>query len=224
MPFQSLPYWLQFGVFFLAINAGMINVLGLVTVLHQAVSHMTGNVSIFAMALIEWKPDVLLYLALVVLSYILGSMYSGLILGNSHFKFGRLYGLPMSLVAFFILLSWVFIPYFPRYGLLWACAAMGLQNAMISHYKGTIIRTTHLSGVLTDLGLALGYKLRGLSVSNRRVLLHLLILAGFFIGGIIAAIAAPVLQFNAFLIPAILSISLSLIYWIIYLRYQKIHS
>ncbi|ALH96007.1 YoaK family protein [Acinetobacter equi] len=224
MPFQSLPYWLQFGVFFLAINAGMINVLGLVTVLHQAVSHMTGNVSIFAMALIEWKPDVLLYLALVVLSYILGSMYSGLILGNSHFKFGRLYGLPMSLVALFILLSWVFIPYFPRYGLLWACAAMGLQNAMISHYKGTIIRTTHLSGVLTDLGLALGYKLRGLSVSNRRVLLHLLILAGFFIGGIIAAIAAPVLQFNAFLIPAILSISLSLIYWIIYLRYQKIHS
>ena len=177
MPFQSLPYWLQFGVFFLAINAGMINVLGLVTVLHQAVSHMTGNVSIFAMALIEWKPDVLLYLALVVLSYILGSMYSGLILGNSHFKFGRLYGLPMSLVALFILLSWVFIPYFPRYGLLWACAAMGLQNAMISHYKGTIIRTTHLSGVLTDLGLALGYKLRGLSVSNRRVLLHLLILA-----------------------------------------------
>lgn len=179
MPFQSLPYWLQFGVFFLAINAGMINVLGLVTVLHQAVSHMTGNVSIFAMALIEWKPDVLLYLALVVLSYVLGSTYSGLILGNSHFKLGRLYGLPMSLVALFILLSWLFIPYFPRYGLLWACAAMGLQNAMISHYKGTIIRTTHLSGVLTDLGLALGYKLRGLSVSNRRVLLHLLILVGF---------------------------------------------
>jgi uncharacterized membrane protein YoaK (UPF0700 family) len=224
MPFQSLPYWLQFGVFFLAINAGMINVLGLVTVLHQAVSHMTGNVSIFAMALIEWKPDVLLYLALVVLSYVLGSTYSGLILGNSHFKLGRLYGLPMSLVALFILLSWLFIPYFPRYGLLWACAAMGLQNAMISHYKGTIIRTTHLSGVLTDLGLALGYKLRGLSVSNRRVLLHLLILVGFFIGGIIAAIAAPVLQFNAFLIPAALSITLSLIYWIIYFRYQKIHS
>ena len=224
MPFQSLPYWLQFGVFFLAINAGMINVLGLVTVLHQAVSHMTGNVSIFAMALIEWKPDVLLYLALVVLSYVLGSTYSGLILGNSHFKLGRLYGLPMSLVALFILLSWLFIPYFPRYGLLWACAAMGLQNAMISHYKGTIIRTTHLSGVLTDLGLALGYKLRGLSVSNRRVLLHLLILFGFFIGGIIAAIAAPVLQFNAFLIPAALSITLSLIYWIIYFRYQKIHS
>lgn len=53
---------------------------------------------------------------------------------------------------------------------------MGLQNAMVSHYKGTIIRTTHLSGVLTDLGLALGYIARGLKVENRRIILHLLIL------------------------------------------------
>lgn len=56
---------------------------------------------------------------------------------------------------------------------------MGVQNAMVSHYKGTIIRTTHLSGVLTDLGLALGYRMRGLIVERRRVVLHLLILSGF---------------------------------------------
>lgn len=41
MPFQHLPLWIQLGAFFLAVNAGMINVLGLVTVLHQSVSHMT---------------------------------------------------------------------------------------------------------------------------------------------------------------------------------------
>ena len=50
MPFQTLPLWVQLGAFFLAVNAGMINVLGLVTVLHQSVSHMTGNVSMLAMA------------------------------------------------------------------------------------------------------------------------------------------------------------------------------
>ncbi|OTG81889.1 DUF1275 family protein [Acinetobacter sp. ANC 4558] len=222
MPFQTLPSWLQLGVFLLSVNAGMINVLSLITVLHQSVSHMTGNVSIFAMALIEWKPDVLLYLFLVVLCYLIGSMYSGLILGNSHFELGRLYGLPLSLMAFFIFLCWLIIPYFPRYGLLWACLAMGVQNAMISHYKGTIIRTTHLSGVITDLGLALGYKLRGLDVSKKRVALHALILIGFLVGGVIAALTSPILQFNAFLIPAILSFVLSLIYWIIYFhRYRN---
>ena len=176
MPFQHLPLWIQLGAFFLAVNAGMINVLGLVTVLHQSVSHMTGNVSVLAMSLVHWQPESILYLLLVTVCYVIGSFYSGVILGNSHFRLGRRYGVPLTLVAFFIFLCWFFLPYFPRYALLWACVAMGVQNAMVSHYKGTIIRTTHLSGVLTDLGLALGYRVRGLVVERRRVVLHLLIL------------------------------------------------
>ena len=74
---------------------------------------------------------------------------------------------------------------------------MGVQNAMISHYKGTIIRTTHLSGVLTDLGLALGYRARGLDVDRKRVILHLLILCGFFLGGLIASLIYPLLKLDS---------------------------
>ena len=220
MPLQTLPYWLQFGTFFLAINAGIVNVLGLVTVLHQSVSHMTGNVSVFALALLDWNLAQLLYLFLIVVCYVIGSFYSGFILGNSHFSLGRRYGFPLSLVAFFIFFCWAFLPYFPRYALLLASAAMGVQNAMISHYKGTFIRTTHLSGVLTDLGLALGYCLRGLDVDKKRVVLHLLILIGFLIGGIIAAALYPRLQLDSFLVPASLSLILSFIYWGVYFRYR----
>ncbi|WP_180065084.1 MULTISPECIES: YoaK family protein [unclassified Acinetobacter] len=223
MPFQTLPLWIQLGAFFLAVNAGMINVLGLVTILHQSVSHMTGNVSMLAMALIAWQPATIIYLILVLLCYVIGSFYSGLILGNSHFSLTRRYGVPLSLVAFFIVLCWLLLPYFPRYALLWACVAMGVQNAMVSHYKGTIIRTTHLSGVLTDLGLALGYKARGLSVESKRVVLHLLILAGFIVGGILASWLYPYLKLNAFLIPAALSVVMSAVYWIIYFHYRHIH-
>ncbi len=222
MPFQTLPPWVQLGTFFLAVNAGMINVLGLVTVLHQSVSHMTGNVSILAMALLQWQPEPIIYLALVVLCYVIGSFYSGYILGNSHFSLGRRYGLPLSLVAFFIVLCWTLLPYFPRYALLWACVAMGVQNAMISHYKGTIIRTTHLSGVLTDLGLALGYRLRGLDVDRRRIILHLVILFGFLLGGLVASMIYPYLKLNSFLVPALLSWMLSIVYWVIYFRYRRI--
>jgi len=161
---------------------------------------------------------------LVLLSYVLGSSYSGFILGNSHFQLGRRYGVPLSLVGIFILLCWLFIPYYPKYALLWASAAMGMQNAMVSHYKGTIIRTTHLSGVLTDIGLALGYLFRGLSTEKRRVIMHLLILFGFIIGGMIATIIHPYLQLNAFLVPAGLSLSLSLVYWFIYFRHGSKHS
>ncbi|WP_168414715.1 YoaK family protein [Acinetobacter indicus] len=220
MPFQKLPLWVQLGAFFLSVNAGIINVLGLVTVLHQSVSHMTGNVSMLAMALLDWQWSQVIYLFLVVVCYVIGSFYSGLILGNSHFLLGRRYGLPLSLVTIFILLCWILLPYFPRYALLWACVAMGVQNAMISYYKGTIIRTTHLSGVLTDLGLALGYRVRGLHVGKRRVILHLLILIGFFIGGLVATAVYPLLQLNSFLVPVALSFSLSLVYWVIYFRYR----
>lgn len=223
MPFQTLPLWIQLGAFFLAVNAGMINVLGLVTVLHQSVSHMTGNVSMLAMAILDWQPATIMYLILVLMCYVIGSFYSGLILGNSHFSLTRRYGVPLSLVAFFIVLCWLLLPFFPRYALLWACVAMGVQNAMVSHYKGTIIRTTHLSGVLTDLGLALGYKARGLEVESKRVILHLLILIGFIFGGLLASWLYPYLKLNAFLIPAALSLIMSVVYWVIYFHYRHIH-
>ena len=221
MPLQTLPIWVQCGAFFLAMNAGIINVLGLLTVLHQSVSHMTGNVSLVAMALLNGHFDTLIYLLCILICYVLGSAYSGLILANSHFSLSRRYGIPLSLVALFIFLCWAFLPYFPRYALLWASVAMGVQNAMVSHYQGAIIRTTHLSGVLTDLGLAIGYRLRGLHTGQRRVWLHCCILIGFFIGALIAAWLYPLLNLNSFLIPASLSLILSLVYWAIYLGYRQ---
>lgn len=218
MPLQRLPNWIQLGAFLLALNAGMVNVLGLFTVLHQSVSHMTGNVSMLAMSLLQWQPEHFIYLSLVILCFVIVSFYSGLILGDSNVSFGHHYGFPLSLVAAFLFLTWLLLPYFPRYGLLWACVAMGVQNAMVSHYKGAIIRTTHLSGVLTDIGLTLGYKVRGLKIENRRIFLHLLIFLGFFIGGLIASLLYPYLKLQTFLIPASLSLTMSIAYWVIYFR------
>lgn len=218
MPLQRLPNWIQIGAFLLALNAGMVNVLGLFTVLHQSVSHMTGNVSMLAMSLLDWQPDHFIYLALVVICFVIGSFYSGLILGNSNVTFGHHYGFPLSLVAIFLFLTWLLLPYFPRYGLLWACVAMGVQNAMVSHYKGAIIRTTHLSGVLTDIGLTIGYKVRGLKIENRRIFLHFLIFTAFLVGGLIASLLYPYLKLQTFLIPAGLSLVLSMTYWIVYFR------
>lgn len=221
MPLNTLPMWIQFGALFLAMNAGMVNVLGLLTVLHQSVSHMTGNVSMLASAILAGHTASIIYLLCILLCYVLGSLYSGLILAQTTLSLNRRYGLPLSLMAVCLVLCWFFLPIFPRYALLWAAVAMGMQNAMVSHYHGAIIRTTHLSGVLTDLGLALGYRLRGLPVAKRRILLHLLILVGFFIGGLIATWSYPLLQLNAFLIPASLSFVLSAVYWVIYLRAQQ---
>ena len=68
MLIQNLPRWLLLSAFLLAMNAGMINVLGLFSLLHQSVSHMTGNVSLVADALIQQQYGHVLYLLLVNLS------------------------------------------------------------------------------------------------------------------------------------------------------------
>src|SRR5574343_534777 len=201
MPFQTLPVWVQLGAFFLAFNAGMMNALGLLSIWHQTVSHMTGNVSMLAIAILHGQSMQAIYGICVISSFVLGSLYSGYLLGSSHFQLGRRYGIPLSLSALCIFLCWLFIPYYPRYALLWACVGMGMQNAMVSHYKGAIIRTTHLTGLLTDLGLNFGYLLRGLPVEKRRIILLLLILIGFLCGGILVTWLYPYLNLHTFLIP-----------------------
>lgn len=219
MPFQTIPHWIQYSAFMLAANAGMINAFGLISFLHQSVSHMTGNVSLFAIQLHQQHYSAALFLIVILLCYILGAGVSGMILSNSNFQLGRRYGIPLTLVTLLIVLTWLLTPYFDHYALLFACTAMGVQNAMVSHYRGAIIRTTHLSGVLTDLGLALGYTLRGLDADAQKVILHLLILFGFIIGSVIAAFSYPYLQLHTLLIPAGLSAVLSLLYWLLYFRH-----
>jgi uncharacterized membrane protein YoaK (UPF0700 family) len=38
--------------------------------------------------------------------------------------------------------------------------ACGMQNAMTTRYSGAVVRTTHLTGMVTDVGLLLGHMAR----------------------------------------------------------------
>ena len=66
-------------------------------------------------------------------------------------------------------------PDHPAMGALLAAMACGLQNAMATTFSGAAIRTSHLSGMFTDLGIGIGHALRGLPLQKRRLLLCLLI-------------------------------------------------
>ncbi|MBB5446985.1 uncharacterized membrane protein YoaK (UPF0700 family) [Paraburkholderia sp. WSM4177] len=79
------------------------------------------------------------------------------------------------------------------------CFIMGLQNAMITKLSGAEIRTTHMTGIVTDLGIELGklfYWNRSALIddahaviANRAKLkIHGTMLASFFVGGLIGAI------------------------------------
>jgi uncharacterized membrane protein YoaK (UPF0700 family) len=82
-----------------------------------------------------------------------------------------------------------------------AACATGLQNAMASAYSGAVVRTTHVSGMFTDLGIYLGHALRGLPINMKRLQLSFLVISGFLCGGIFGTLAgratAGLVQANA---------------------------
>jgi len=83
---------------------------------------------------------------------------------------------------------------------------------MISTYSGPVIRTTHISGMFTDLGIFLGHSLRGLPVDLQRRRLCFLIISGFFCGGIAGAVAFHHLSYSALFIPSALTAATALAY------------
>lgn len=88
------------------------------------------------------------------------------------------------------------------------CFIMGLQNAMVTKISQAVVRTTHMTGVITDLGIELGkllYWNRGRGdtdlepvLANREKLrTHALLLASFASGGLGGALAFQWLSFAA---------------------------
>ncbi len=200
-----LPTWVWIGAIALSCVAGMVNVVGFLGFEHQAVSHLTGTTSQLGMALAQrdWRSVGHLWGLLIAFS--LGAMLSGLIIQDSTLQFGRRYGIVLALESLLLLLS---IPLFKQqqiWGALAAAMACGLQNALATTFSGAVVRTTHLSGMFTDLGIGLGHLLRGLPLQMRRLTLSGLIIGGFLAGGIIGAWLFMHWQYDALLVPALVT-------------------
>ncbi|WP_269431141.1 YoaK family protein [Luteipulveratus halotolerans] len=76
------------------------------------------------------------------------------------------------------------------------CFTMGLQNAIITKLSGAQIRTTHVTGMVTDIGIELGklaYPRRAgdpepVRADVARLRMHLTTVGLFFLGGVVGAV------------------------------------
>lgn len=184
---QKLPAWIEIGAFVLALIAGIINVVGLLGFQHQSVSHLTGTVSLFSLKIIEGEWLQVQHFVGVMLSFFLGAMLSGLIIQNATLRLGRRYSAALLLESLFLIFALLMLQGNYSAGDFWASAACGLQNAMVSTYSGAVIRTTHVTGTVTDLGAMIGQYLRGHHIDKRKLGLYCLLLSGFIVGGLIGA-------------------------------------
>lgn len=197
-----LPRWVWIGAVALAAVAGMVNVIGFLGFEHQAVSHLTGTTSLLGAALADGDLRAISHLWGLLIAFCLGAMLSGMIIQDSALKLGRRYGVVLILEALLLLAA---TPLFERqliWGALLAAMACGLQNAMVTTYSGAVVRTTHLSGMFTDLGIGLGHLLRGMPLQKRRLMLSGFIISGFLGGSILGAWLFRHLQYDALLVPA----------------------
>jgi len=209
---SKLPRWVWAGAWALAFVGGTVNVIGLLGFEHQAVTHLTGTTSMLAAALASLDGAATLHFAAIIGSFVAGTVLSGFLIQDSTLQLGRRYGIALLLES---ILLCVAIPLLKRsniFGIYFAACACGLQNAMVSTYSGAVIRTTHVSGMFTDLGIFLGHTLRGLPVDSRRLRLCLLVISGFLVGGVVGAVGFHHFNYSTLFIPAALTALTSIAY------------
>ncbi|MCF3652257.1 YoaK family protein [Synoicihabitans lomoniglobus] len=200
------PPGIILGGFGLAAIAGMVNAVGFLGAYHQAFSHLSGTATHFAADLAQGHATRAALAGLLLISFLLGATTSGLIIRDSHLQPGRRYGVALVIEG---LILFAAVPLLQRHLMLGgalAAAACGLQNAMATTYSGAIVRTTHVTGIVTDLGLALSHRLRRSPGRAGRTRLLAALLAGFLVGGSIGASLFDVLNYRTLWVPATVTI------------------
>lgn len=190
---RKLPPWVWIGGGMLSAVAGMLNAVGFLGLSHHGLTHMSGTASALGISLVETNGDQAGYHAALLGSFIVGAMVSGVLVRDQHLRLCRRHGVALLIEAALIGWSLYLLLQGRIGGTLPLAMAAGLQNALATSYSGAIVRTTHVTGIFTDIGIVLGGWLRGQRPDGRK-----LTLLGTLGGAFILGSAAGALQFEWF--------------------------
>lgn len=186
----------------LCVVAGATNAGGFLAV-GRYTSHMTGILSSVADNIVLGQLRLALVGVALLLAFIGGSMTTTWIVNWSKRRGMRsAYARPLLLEAALLLvfgifgtgvnqLAWLFAPM----TVLLLCFIMGLQNAVITKVSHAVIRTTHVTGLLTDLGIELGklVYVNGLTYGDKvvadrtKLRIHAMLVVSFLVGALLGA-------------------------------------
>jgi uncharacterized membrane protein YoaK (UPF0700 family) len=181
--------------------AGFVNTISL-HYFHVPVSHMSGVVTKLSIDLASQDYKEFANLIYIFLGFFSGAILSGYVIGVRNIKPTHEYSFILFGEFVALLLSILLFRNGMNLGLSLVAFACGMQNAMASNYLGLIIRTTHVTGIVTDLGFLLGQSLKHRHIKTWKMFFLASLLAGFFLGGFFALISFKYFHFYALLIPA----------------------
>lgn len=198
----------------LAAVAGYVNASTIVGAMHSPSTHMSGVATHFSVDLVSARGTPTFWLDVVVLlAFVGGSAVSGAVLDSTQLRVGRRYGLLLLIESGLLTIAWYFVGHGSWVHLPLIAVAAGLQNALATQYSRAIVRTTHMTGILTDLGIAFGKWLARRGVTHWRVFLYLSILGGFLVGGVGGTAMSIVSHEHALLPPIALTGIGGAAYW-----------
>lgn len=205
-PANRRPYTLL--VLLLAAVAGDVNATGFFAVgVHT--SHMTGNTATVGEMLASGQWELAKAAVRMVFAFFLGAMAAALLLDAARHRPRGRHAAALLLEAGMLAAVAAWLSLHPTGAreptLVWGlCFAMGLQNALVTRVSGAVVRTSHMTGILTDIGIetvrmgtwvrdgARGQGVRGLwkmlralpsAVQFERVRLHVGLWLAFVCGG-----------------------------------------
>jgi uncharacterized membrane protein YoaK (UPF0700 family) len=228
---RNAAIWLS-----LAFQAGVINAGG-VLACHRFVSHTTGFATTFGTEVAYGRMWAALGMLSVPLFFILGAMISAVLVDRRLIKNQQPhYAVVLFLMTVLMALTSIggVLGYFGTFGeplvftrdfslLVILCLTSGLQNAMVTTAFGAIVRTTHLTGISTDLGIGVVRLISNDQLPQNRknefraTWMRLGIISSFICGSTLSSFIYLSVQYWGFVIPFLISGSL----WIISLGFSK---
>ncbi|MFZ6820095.1 YoaK family protein [Undibacterium sp. Ji22W] len=195
--------------------AGALNAGGFLAV-GEYTSHMTGVLSSAADNLILGRVIPAIAALFMLLSFVFGAACTALIINYAKRNFARFVYAPVLLFEAILLLIFGMLGrgllqhemISVSFTAILLCYMMGLQNALITKISNAEIRTTHVTGLVTDIGIELGKMLywnRDLEhnadmkvvVNRQKLRLHLQLVFSFALGAVMGAAGFKHLGFIA---------------------------
>ena len=204
----------------LSLVAGFINVAGFISV-GVLTTNVTGHFAFMVNDVVDSDFSEGLIYGFYVISFLLGAFGANLLVELMFIKNERfIYSVPLGLEILLISIV-AFFGHDLEFGVqTWIAIvllfAMGMQNSLVTKISKAVVRTTHLTGLFTDLGIDLSQLFFVKSLEKRAklkstILLRLTIIIFFFLGGIFAGFIFPILHFKSLYIMALL-LAFALIY------------
>lgn len=176
----------------LSFVAGLVNITGLLSI-NILTTNLTGHFAYISDTLSGKNPEKALIYVAFIFSFLSGSFITGLLGEIAVRKYKNLsYVLPILVEITVLLIAGLSVDLGLANSSLLACMllfAMGLQNSLVTRVSQSVVRTTHLTGLFTDLGIELSQLFFYQKDSQRFFLrksigLKMSVVLFFFLGGL----------------------------------------